>query len=235
MVRIAIIEDERGEQECIRKYLVRYEFSKKTQMLIEYFEDGADFIESYQNQYDIIFCDIQMKFMGGIETAEKIREQDSDVLIIFITNFAEFAIQGYEVEAFGYILKPLSYHIFERYLDRAVNHMRVKKVEYLNIEGVKNLMRIPVDEILYVDCVKHYQHIHTWQNTYKVLVPLKQLESKLDPSIFTRCHSGCLVHLKHVQKIEKMLVYVADTALPISRSKRKEFIKLLTEYMTNNM
>lgn len=235
MIRVAVVEDEKCEQENIRVQLEKYKSCKAISLTVDYYEDGADFVENFQNQYDIVLCDIQMKFMGGIEMAEQVRRKNSRVIIIFITNRAEFSIQGYEVEASGYILKPLSYPVLERHLDRAMKHIPAEQTSYLVIEGAKNVLRIPVDEICYIECVRHYQYIHTTAETYRVLTPLWELEEKLDKNAFVRCNNGCLIHLKHVQKLERNMLSVGQGVLNISRNRKKEFVAALTEYMTNNM
>ncbi len=234
-VRIAIIEDELQEQKNITGQLHRYEKERGLVPEIDAFEDGADFLEVYRNQFDVIFCDIQMKFTGGIETAEEIRKVNSDVIIIFITNRAEFSIQGYEVDASGYILKPLAYSVLERSLDRVLKRLEQRSESYLVFTQGKNVLRISMDDILYIESVKHYQYIYTPKEVHKVLITMKELEEKVDPAEFARCNNGCLVHLKYVERMEKGEVIVYNTRLSISRGKKKEFAEALTEYMTNNM
>lgn len=235
MLRVAIVEDELVEQEQMKKLLECYQTEKKLKINIAVYEDGADFLEQYQNQYDIIFCDIKMKFTDGITTAKEIRKRGSEAVIIFITNLADFAIIGYEVEALGYILKPVSGPLFERYMDRAVRILNQKQTKYLIIESAAGILRIPEDEILYIECVKHYQYIYTLKETYRVLTPLARLEEKLNPAEFKRCSSGCLVHLNYVQKTEKNIATVNGKELPISRGKMKEFMSALTLCLTQNM
>lgn len=235
MIRIAVIEDERPEQEHMEVLLREYQKEKEVRFDVSFFDDGADFIEAFHNQFDIIFCDIKMKFTDGITTAKEIRSRNSKAIIIFTTNLIDFAIQGYEVEALGYILKPVSGVLLERCLDRALQHIETEETTYLTVEGATSIINIPTDDILYIECAKHYQYIYTQRETYKVLIPLFKLEEKLDPRAFMRCSNGCLVHLKHVQKLEKNIVTVGGDCLPVSRGKMKDFMTGLTSYLTTNM
>ena len=112
MVKIAIVEDERAYQEQFFAYVKKYEAESGERMEISIFSDGYEIVEKYNASYDIIFLDIQLVVMDGMETAKKIRKLDENVILIFITNMAQYAIQGYEVNALDYVLKPVSYFAF---------------------------------------------------------------------------------------------------------------------------
>lgn len=235
MYRIAVIDDELQEQKHMERLLRQYEARKKEKFDIVCYEDGADFLEAFCDQYDIIFCDIRMKFTDGITAARKIRERNSRAVLFFTTNLTDFAIQGYEVEALGYLLKPISAALLERNLDRAMRRLQTENTEYLVIEGNNRVIRIAVDEILYIECIKHYQYIHTLHDTQRVLTPLTELEKKLDPKKFGRCNSGCLVHFKYIERAEKKTVVVQGENLSISRGREKPFLSALTDYLTETM
>ena len=108
-VRCAIVEDDPWYVQSMKEYLERFQRETGLCLLTQFFEDGEDIVERYAPQYDIILMDIQMRFMDGLTAAQHIRELDDRVIIMFITNMADFAIQAFEVEAFDYILKPLSF------------------------------------------------------------------------------------------------------------------------------
>ena len=99
MIHLAIVEDEQLYIDQLTEYIHRYEAEKKLKFKISVFSDGAEIVEDYKGVYDIIFLDIQMKFMNGMDAAEKIRELDPNVVIIFITNMTQYAVRGYEVDA----------------------------------------------------------------------------------------------------------------------------------------
>lgn len=127
MIRIAIVEDEESYVKELTGYLKEYQNTYKEELEITVYRDGDGITSNYRAQFDIILMDIQMKFMDGMSAAEEIRKQDSEVVIMFITNMTQYAIRGYEVDALDYILKPVSYFAFCQKLSRAI--ARIKKRE----------------------------------------------------------------------------------------------------------
>ena len=118
MIRIAIVEDEESYVKELTGYLKEYQNTYKEELEITVYRDGDGITSNYRAQFDIILMDIQMKFMDGMSAAEEIRKQDSEVVIMFITNMTQYAIRGYEVDALDYILKPVSYFAFCQKLSR---------------------------------------------------------------------------------------------------------------------
>lgn len=116
MIEIAIVEDEENYRNILQEYLQKYEQEYGEQIHLSVYTDGDEITENYSAKYDIIFMDIEMQFMDGMTAARKIREADKGVIIIFITNMAQYAIQGYEVDALDYVLKPIAYFAFSKKL-----------------------------------------------------------------------------------------------------------------------
>src|SRR5512138_2285751 len=109
MIQIAVVEDEPKEQELISSYLRQFSIEHQLEIKITTFSDGIGIISPYQGDYDVIMLDIQMRFMDGLTAAQKIREKDENVIILFITNLAQYAIKGYAVRATNFLLKPVTY------------------------------------------------------------------------------------------------------------------------------
>lgn len=120
MIHIAIVEDEEKYRKQLREYIEQYCEKSGKQIQTSFFQDGEDIIENYTADFDLIFMDIQMRFMDGMTAAREIRKLDKKVILMFITSIATYAIEGYEVDALDYILKPLSYNMFEQKLNRAL-------------------------------------------------------------------------------------------------------------------
>ena len=137
MVRIAIVEDEKLYEKQLEGFLHQYEKERKETFEITLFTDGDEIVENYRAQFDIILMDIQMQFMDGMTAAEAIREVDSEVIIIFITNLRQYAIRGYAVDALDYVVKPISYFAFSERLNRAVRRLkkRTKHTIIVKIRG----------------------------------------------------------------------------------------------------
>lgn len=231
MIRSAIVEDDKNSQERIRGYMERYCTEHHVSVSINVYEDGLDIAEDYSGQFDLIFCDIQMKFMNGLDAARKIREMDANVIIIFITNLPEYAVQGYEVEAIGYLLKPMNYNSFSMYLGRAIKILESRENDYLVLNHKNGIRRIELSDIYYMDYSKHYMNIYTKYGCEKVMISVKEIEKLLEGKSFSKCNSGCIVNLKYVRNINGNTVKVREQIITISRSRKNTFMKELTDYL----
>ena len=112
MFKVAIVEDDRVASDTLKEYIERFAAEKNEKIEAEVFEDGLKFIGGYKPVYDIVFMDVVMPGINGIETAKKLREIDNGVVLVFITSMAQYAINGYEVDAADFLLKPVSYFTF---------------------------------------------------------------------------------------------------------------------------
>ena len=108
-MRLAIVEDDDKVRQQLQTYVLQYFQGRENDVEIRLFADGDEILEDYAADYDLIFLDIQMKRLDGLATAERIRERDEDVYLVFITNLANYAIRGYAVHALDFILKPVNF------------------------------------------------------------------------------------------------------------------------------
>lgn len=228
MYRIAVVEDEPVFADTLKGFLVSFEEESGVCFDTAIFRDGEDIVEAYHAQFDIILMDIQMRFMNGIDAAKEIRERDPAVLIMFITNAAEFAIKGYEVRAFDYLLKPLSYTVFSAKLRLALDSLPEKKENTLLLTVADGVRRISIRRILYVESQGHTMYIVTKDGTETVHVKMSDLEKELAPYHFFRCNKGYLVNMDAVESVDSSDCIVAGHRVPISRRKRAEFMDYLT-------
>ena len=114
MIQIAIVEDEEIYVKQLTEYIRKYQTERGRSIKVTVFGDGEDITENYSGGFDIILMDIQMQFMDGMTAAEKIRQMDQKVIIMFITNMIQYAVRGYEVDAMDYVVKPVEYFLFRR-------------------------------------------------------------------------------------------------------------------------
>lgn len=119
-MRIAIVDDEEIERNRLQEYLEKYEEENRVVLNVDNFSSGDQLMKNYRLAYDIILFDVDMPGTNGMETAKRIREVDANVVMLFVTNIAQYAIDGYEVEAVDYILKPIAYYDFSMKFKRAV-------------------------------------------------------------------------------------------------------------------
>lgn len=231
MIRIAIVEDDINCQNQLVRYIQRYTEDTGRETDIRLFNDGDMIIDNYAGNYDIIFFDIEMKRMNGMESARVIRKLDENVIIIFITNMAQYAIQGYEVFALDYVLKPIEYFAFSQEMDKAISRLKISEGYYLTIVQDQGIVRLDTREIKYMETQGHHILVHTEKKTYSFRETMKATAKKMQGKHFVQCNSGYLVNLRHVECVRQNIVVVGGDELQISRPRRKEFMEALTNYL----
>ena len=231
MIHVAVVEDEEKYREQLSEFLSRYGKEKGISIQTRIYCDGIDIVVQAVGHFDVILLDIRMKHIDGMEAARKIREKDKEVIIIFITNMAEYAIQGYDVEARGFILKPARYKLFAQQMDRARKELESKKAEYLSLQLQAGVRNVSLNDIFYMENREHYLHIHLEQEDIIFYCTIKEMEKRLEGKPFFRCNSGLIVNLAKVQSVKNNEILVHGETLTVSRSRKKEFMEQLTEYM----
>lgn len=231
MIRIAVVEDDKNYQKQLVQYIQRYTKETGIETDIRLFNDGDMIIDNYAGNYDIIFFDIEMKRMNGMESARIIRKLDENVIIIFITNMAQYAIQGYEVSALDYVLKPIEYFAFSQEMEKAIKRLKTLEGYYLSIAQEQGIVRLDTREIKYLETQGHYILVHTEKKTYSFRETMKAAVRKMQDEHFVQCNSGYLVNLRYVESVRQNIVVVGGDELQISRPRRKEFMEALTNYL----
>lgn len=122
-LRIAIVEDDQIANARLVDYLKKYQDESKIEMQVKSYPNSSLFLNGYNGNFDIIFMDIELPDMNGLDAIKRIRERDSDVMVIFVTNMAQYAVKGYEVQAFDFIVKPVQYYSFEKKLTLAIKQL----------------------------------------------------------------------------------------------------------------
>lgn len=231
MINICIVEDESDQADLLRNYIQTYGNKTNQQFNITHFTDGIDLVDEYRAQFDIILLDIQMKHLDGMVAAEKIRKVDADVVIIFITSTVRYAVQGYAVDALGYVLKPVPYLQFEQLFDKAISRVMTKKEKlYIRVSVDERQLKLDCDNIYYIESQRNNVCIHCADEDYITAGPLKKFEEMLSGHGFSKCHNAYIVNLSYVEGVRKEEVLLTSgIVLPISRARKKEFMMALTE------
>ena len=231
MYHIAIVEDEAAFSEQLQEYLEQFQKENDVQFKVSVFPDGADILENYQNIYDLILLDIEMPKVNGMDAAFKIREKDEDVVLMFITNMASYAIREYEVGAFDFVMKPITYYRFVMKLKRALKRVRQREEHQIFLTFPGGVKRLSIQQIYYVDVQNRMLHYHTDEGVFSMRGTMQSVEEALAAYPFAKCNHWYMVNLMHVSEVKKNTVVVGEHELEISRRNRTPFLKALTDYI----
>lgn len=230
MIKIAIVEDDELYAQQLEEYLYQYQKEYREPLEITTFSDGDQIVYKYHSQFDIILMDIEMKFVDGMTAAEEIRQMDSEVVIIFITNMAQYAIRGYSVDALDYVLKPISYFAFSQRLQRAVSRMKKRESKAIMVNMKEGTIRMNLANIYYIESQGHTLILHTILGDYETTGTMKAMEEKLAGMNFSRGNYGYLINLQHVDDVCDGCAVVNGIQLALSRTRKKGFMEELTRY-----
>lgn len=233
MYKIVVLEDEPSQARRMAEFLRKYESSlANVSFSVEHYSNGLALLNAYSCDADVVFLDICVPDMQGMDVARAIRKTDPNVMIVFVTNLIEYAVEGYSVRAFDYIVKPVSYPIFSAKMDRIMRILTTRKTDIsLKLKTKEGIVRIEADDILYLEVRNHAVYIHMGQGkSIRQWNSLANYEKILQKAYFARCNSCYLVNLKYVQGIQGDSVIVAGQMLTISIPRRKAFIEAFSQY-----
>ena len=235
---IAICEDNSTQQKNLIRMLQNWEETCSHTLQIHTYSDCESFWFAWEEQmtFDILLLDIDLgqNKMTGMELARKIRKKDSKLTIIFITGLFEYISEGYDVQALHYLIKPIEDKKLFEILDRATVLTKSKE-EYLLLENESGVQLIPHSQIIYAEAFSHNIALYQKNNDQLICqyfrMSMTELEQKLPVTEFYRCHRSYLVHLNHIQKLNKgEVVLDCDTKVPVSRSKEKHLYETFLNY-----
>ena len=231
MIRVAIVEDDTAEREKIQEYLCEVSRQEQIQFDIVPYPSGLNFIMGEMSGFDIVLMDIDMPGMNGMETAQALRKVDPAVILIFVTNMAQYAISGYEVDATDFILKPVNKYSFAIKIKRAVARTAKKNDEVIQIRQEGTLHLVPISSIRYLEVTGHYVIYHTAQGNFTEYTTLKEARKKISRPFFAQCNQSYLVNLRYLESVSRETVTVAGDEISVSRKMRPAFLNTVTDFL----
>lgn len=229
-MKIAVVDDVPRDAQLLVQYLNQFQEEQGTSMQIRPFYSSIDFLEEYDGTYDIVFLDIEMPGSDGLTTAREIRGRDDAVAIIFITNMAQYAIHGYEVNAIDFMIKPVGYFNFAQKLGKAMRFLHRRSQRTVLLSGEDGVIRLATSDIRYVEKDRDNLIYHMRQGTFRKRGTMKAEKEQLRGLPFEECTVGCLVNLEAVQRIGKEHVYLKEEQLPLSRRMKKDFTQSYIDF-----
>lgn len=235
MIRVAIVEDEEGAYRQLESSLNKFSSERHVDFSTTHFSDAVSFLDDYKGCYEIVFMDIQMPYLNGMKAAEKLRQIDTKVTLVFVTNLTQYAIGGYAVDAKDYILKPVQYNRFACMMDRILSSGAFGADEDLFVKNGGNLYRIRLSEIRYIEIKDHYIVYHLYDRDFTSWGTMKEIEEKLAGKNFCRLDKSTIVNFAHVTEIagDEVRLNFGET-LYISRPRKKEVKQKFYAYVENS-
>ncbi len=229
-MKIAIVEDDPKWSELLQAYIGKYAAETGTPLQTEQFSNGMDFVSDYDFTPDIVLMDIEMPHLNGLDAARKLRKMDRRVAIMFITNMAQYAIRGYEVDAVDFVVKPIQYRGFAAKLEKALRYCDVNRDKTVQLKTESGTLFLPYSSIYYVESDKHYVVFHTKEGDVRSRATMEATEKLFSAQNFARCSKYYLVNLAYVKGVTANSVRVYGVELVVGRTKKTEFMDKLALY-----
>ena len=223
MLKIAICDDEKNVCDYIEKRVMDFLAKADSEGEATVFYDSAPLIEFCKENpscLDIIFLDIKMKTVNGVDCAKQLRDLGVEALIVFVTSSAEYVFSGYEVKAFRYILKTDLVNAFDRIFGECLKELSKSDESFYTVKTASAVKNIPLNDIFYFESNKRVLVVHTKNDEYSFYGKLDQVEKELDGKDFIRTHQSYFVNAKKIKSVSKDSAELLNgESLPVSKSK----------------
>lgn len=244
MVKIGIVDDEKEARAQLRDAIGRFASEYHMEFEVCEFDSAASYLSAKGGACDILYLDIDMPQMTGMELAEKIRETDAELILIFCTNLQQFALNGYSVSALGFLVKPVQWYSFHLYLDRALKVLRRRAGQGENPGPESIVVKdgaisrvIRAADIKYVEVRQHHllynvEDKATGRGTViKTRGAMQDAAALLSACGFVRCSSSFLVNLRCVTAVSRMELHIGQETLPIGRAYKDSFVREFSKFL----
>ncbi len=231
--RILMVEDDEAEAENLRACISRYSVERDVELRVTWLRTAVG-ITRDESRYDLIFMDIGLPGINGMEAAALLRTYDKRTPLIFVTNLAQYAVRGYEVDALDFVLKPVTYYNFRMRMDKALRVMRRSTGANVTITTRDGMRVVPVADVVAVEVRNHdLSYILSRQEEpLGVRGTLGSAEKALPAGQFVRVSNSCLVNMAYVRSVHgSEVATTTGQTFALSRSRRREAVDRIAQFM----
>ncbi len=231
MLRIALCDDNKRYTDALKNVITEYSDKKGIDIEIKAFSDGKEIVEA-REKFDIIFLDIEMEDMNGMDTAKHIRQHDMNVPIVYVTSYSDYWRSAYQVHAFQFIVKPFKRSEIYGVLDDYFKLIHDAKEEQIRLISDDGMLSVRVNDIYYFYIKKKKEiMLQTVAGEYIVKENLSDIYDKLGKGQFYAPHRCCIINLRYVDRIENNYDIIMENGdfLPLAQKKKDEFLDRLSE------
>lgn len=236
MYRILIVEDTPEAERVLHAHLDRYAQETGVDLKVSW-QQSAFEVAGGDAHFDLIFLDIELPGIDGMEAAGLMRQFDPDTPIIFVTNLAQYAVKGYEVDALDFVVKPVSYPDFRMKMDKAIRTIERRGRRSISIPYDGGIRVVALAELVYVDVTNHDLAYHLADGTtLTARGTLSKLSTELEAASFVRVSNNCLVNMAHITSIRGTDINLTNGEVTwFSRSRKKPAMETIARYLGGSL
>lgn len=231
-LKICICDDDILIHDILKNELLKYK-NMLSEVEIEDLFSAEDLVKQYNhnNNYDIIFLDVEMLELNGIEAAEEIRKKDSKVIIIFVSSHPNYVFESFNVEPLHFLVKPISEAEFKNVFFRAVSKYNTLN-SVLSLKWQNERYQIKISQILYIEAYRRHITVYTENEYFEAVGKLSEMLKVLEPHGFIRTHQGFLVNMDFIKRFDiSDVVLFNDKRIMLSVRKRTEALQKFNDYL----
>lgn len=242
MLKIAIVEDDPDQIAVMKVYCEKFAKERGIDYRFSEFDNPVDFMIKFNCNFDVVLLDIELPDMNGIEMARKLRRMDSNVVLVFVTNYSAFAVEGYEVDASDFIIKPVTYYEFSLKFEHALKKLSGGEDLRITVRYNDAVKYLSAADVYYVEVIKHKLVYHSAEGEFEIRGTLKKAEEELSGHGFAKCNNYCLINMHYVLGVDGFSLTLSTgigkksrTEIQISHPRKKEFMNALNRYLGENI
>lgn len=232
MLRIAICDDETDARDALRFQLEKILIEDAEQIVYEFSSgtNAASWLANHPGEIDLLFLDVEMKGLNGMETAEKIRTFDEQIIIVFVTGYADYVFDGYHVGALDYLIKPASEEKLRQLIGRVRTKSAQEESRTFTLKNMDGTWRFRLRDILYFYSDRRKVTLVTAKGEYSFYARLEAIGEQLSPD-FVRVHQRYLINPSHVEHLGSESVTINGREFPCSRRYRETALSKIARSM----